>query len=90
MRGLRIHETDNVAVVLEDVPRGESVAVSGMEVRITALDPVPIYHKIALSEIPKDAPVIKYGEVIGLAAEDIPRGSHIHEHNVKSILTTDN
>jgi len=38
-------------------------------------------HKIARRHIPKDAPVIKYGQIIGYATQDIGPGAHVHSHN---------
>ena len=35
-----------------------------------------------VKDIPKGQPVVKYGEHIGLAAEDIQVGCHVHVHNV--------
>jgi altronate dehydratase small subunit len=49
------------------------------------LQPIPFGHKIALVDIEADQPVIKYGEVIGLATEKIARGQHVHVHNVEGL-----
>ncbi len=38
-------------------------------------------HKIARVPMPKGAPVVKYGQVIGYATEDIAPGAHVHSHN---------
>ncbi len=38
-------------------------------------------HKIARVAMPKGAPVVKYGQVIGYATEDIAAGAHVHSHN---------
>lgn len=47
---------------------------------------IPAGHKYALSNIRKGQYVIKYGEVIGKATQDIARGEWVHTHNVKSHL----
>lgn len=44
-------------------------------------------HKIALRDIKKGENVIKYGYPIGYALEDIPEGSHVHTHNIKTKLS---
>lgn len=49
-------------------------------------DLIPPGHKQALQEIPKGAPVIKYGQIIGRATEDIPKGAWVHTHNLRSHL----
>lgn len=41
-------------------------------------------HKIALSDIKKDEPIIKYGFSIGRAKTDIKKGEHVHCHNIYS------
>ncbi|MBP8932790.1 MAG: altronate dehydratase [Paracoccus sp.] len=38
-------------------------------------------HKIARRPIAKGAEVVKYGQVIGYATEDIATGAHVHSHN---------
>jgi hypothetical protein len=39
---------------------------------------------IALAAIASGARVVKYGSAIGTATADIPRGAHVHTHNVMS------
>ena len=51
--------------------------------KLTALDDIKIYHKIALKDIKKEEPVIKYGEHIGFALRDIKVGEHVHDHNTE-------
>ncbi len=78
---LIINERDNVAVVLEDIPKGGRVLLSdGREME--AREEIPCSHKIALVDMAAGTRVIKYGEVIGLAGRDIPRGSWVHTHNL--------
>lgn len=47
---------------------------------------IPAGHKFALRDILKGEYVIKYGEVIGRATENIQKGDWVHTHNVKSHL----
>lgn len=54
------------------------------DVRVTVAGRVPFGHKVALRQIDKDEPVLKYGEAIGLAASAIGAGDHVHTHNVES------
>lgn len=82
---LRITGRDNVAVALRAIAAGEKVTVDGMA--ITAATDVPAGHKMALENIPKDGHIIKYGFPIGYAKEDIPQGSHIHVHNLHTLLS---
>ena len=52
---------------------------------LTLADPIPFGHKFALRPIPAGGPVVKYGETVGLATEDIAAGQHVHVHNVEGI-----
>ncbi len=45
---------------------------------------IPAGHKIALTDIEKDEPIIKYGFPIGKAKNDIKKGEHVHCHNIYS------
>ncbi len=56
-------------------------------VLLTEENGLPAGHKIARQDIPKDAPVIKYGFPIGRATENIPKGAHVHCHNLYSDMT---
>ena len=51
---------------------------------IRARDPIPLGHKIALTEIGAGDSIIKYGHDIGRAIEPIGQGRHVHVHNVKT------
>lgn len=75
-RYIRLHESDNVAIVVNDggLPRGAAFA-DGL--RLTG--PVPQGHKVALSDIAQGEPIRRYGEVIGNAVRDIVRGSWVEE-----------
>lgn len=47
---------------------------------------IPAGHKYALRYIAKGEYVVKYGEIIGRATQDIQAGEWVHTHNVKSHL----
>ncbi len=79
-RMLIIHPDDNVGVVLEDVQPGDLCRAEGRTV--TAVEPVPFPHKIALEAIPAGADVRKYGQPIGYALRAIPAGALVHNHNI--------
>ncbi len=49
-------------------------------------DKIPAGHKYALRTIACGETVIKYGEIIGRATQDIAEGEWVHTHNVKSHL----
>ncbi len=78
---IRIHEKDNVAVALRNVPKG--TAFRG----ITAAEDIQQGHKMALQPINPGENIIKYGFPIGHATEDITLGSHVHTHNMSTNLS---
>ena len=44
-------------------------------------------HKYALRDIAEGENIIKYGQPIGHATENIAEGDHVHTHNVKTNLS---
>ena len=80
----RIHPTDNVAVSVSGLKKGETVTVDGVD--ITPLGDIPAGHKMAIQPIKKGEDVVKYGFPIGTAKEDVEPGTWMHTHNVKSKL----
>ena len=86
MKFIKIHPLDNVAVALEDIPAGETLTPEGGE-SVTAVETIARGHKIALQAIAKDTPVVKYGNPIGLAKENIAPGQWVHVHNVRTGLS---
>ena len=78
---IRINDQDNVAVAL--VPLKKGFTLNDGTVLIEDID---LGHKIALSDIKKGDPIIKYDTLIGYATSDIARGEHVHTHNIKTSL----
>ncbi len=85
MKLIRIHPSDNVAVALEQISKGETLRIA--ETDVTAAEDIPRGHKLALTQIAKGAPVIKYGNEIALATTDIAQGSWVHTHNAGTGLS---
>jgi len=77
---IRLQESDNVAIVVNS---GGLPAGSVFEDGLTLRDKVPQGHKVALANIAKDAPIRRYGEVIGYAERDILQGGWIDESIVR-------
>ena len=73
---------DNVVTCCAPVARGDTVQVN--TVTVSAADDIPIYHKIAVTDIPAGAVVFKYGQPIGIASKDITAGEHVHVQNLES------
>ena len=82
MLGIRVHPCDNVAVVAADVEAGGAVRLDdGTE--LETVEAAARGSKVALSAIPRGEPVIRYGEEIGRATDDIAVGQHVHTHNLR-------
>ena len=78
---LVIHESDNVAVTLKDMKKGETVRL--MDGRLLeAFEDIPYSHKIALQDLAPGEDILKYGEIIGQAKEEIKAGDWVHVHNL--------
>jgi altronate hydrolase/galactarate dehydratase len=75
---IRLHATDNLVIALTDLAKGASIGV----VPEPLPGPVPRGHKLATRSIAKGETVLRYGQSIGQATEDIPAGGHIHSHNL--------
>jgi galactarate dehydratase len=75
-RYIRVHERDNVAVVVNPggLPAGSLFACG-----LLLVEAVPEAHKVALADIPEGAAILRYGVVIGYASRDLARGSWVHE-----------
>ena len=79
---MRIHESDNVLVVKNSIVPGDEEQIGGDT--ITFHKDLGFGHKVAAKDLRKGEKVIKFGVPIGSATEDIPAGSHVHLHNLKS------
>ncbi len=78
---LLLHATDDVYVALRPLSSGETVAVAGDE-PLTLRNDVPGGHKVARRALAAGSLVHKYGQIIGALDGDVPRGGHIHTHNL--------
>lgn len=85
MNIIRIHPTDNVAVALAPIEKGQEIFIDSL--RITALEDIPQGHKMAIAGIDMGQPIIKYGFPIGSAKDTIQMGQWVHTHNVKTNLS---
>jgi len=74
-RTLRLNARDNVIVAVDSVEPG--VTVQGVK----AAARVMRGHKMASEPIAKGRPILKFGQIIGFATEDIAPGSHVHTQN---------
>ena len=82
-----IDDKDNTAIALADLTPGTAVSFAGPagEQQITIRDEIPFGHKVAVKPIANGEHVIKYGESIGAATQDIAPGNHVHTQNLESL-----
>lgn len=86
MKVIVMKSSDNVCTVVESIEPGSVVAVplDGEEISIAVADKIPFGHKFAFRAIQQGNPIIKYGEVIGIATREVAPGQHVHVHNLES------
>jgi (2R)-sulfolactate sulfo-lyase subunit alpha len=80
---------DNVGVVVvEGLKAGTDmlcvITENDSSFRLTATADVPIGHKIALKDLKPGDTTIEYGEDIGRIVAAVPKGNHVHVHNLKT------
>ena len=73
---------DNIAIALQDLALGLVIEQTDIDTPLVVTNAIPRGHKIALCEIAKGDPIIKYGERMGHAFAPIARGAHVHTQNV--------
>ena len=76
---VRVHQDDNVAIVVnpEGLPAGTSLA-GGPDLT----EWIPQSHKVAMRDLERGEPVLRYGQVIGAANKPIRAGSWVREELV--------
>jgi galactarate dehydratase len=77
---IKMHERDNVAIVANDggLPAGAEFACG-----LKLVERVPQGHKVALVDLARGDPVLRYNVVIGRAARDLPAGSWVNEMSLE-------
>lgn len=87
INALIMDPADNVATCIREINRGETVFYRmGQEIgEIVAGETIPYCHKVALSDLKKGDEIIKYGEVIGRACQDISAGCWVSHENIHGV-----
>jgi len=85
-RTILANDKDNVVTTVNQVEEGETFEYlfDGTLCTGKANDLIQFCHKIAITDVLKGDSVIKYGEIIGNASQDIKRGDYVHVHNLES------
>lgn len=86
---LKVNDLDNVATIFaNDIKDGDKVEIrdkKGVSSFVNVIGDVPYGHKIAVRDITKGEPIVKYGEELGVATHDIKYGEYVHVHNLDSM-----
>ncbi|MGJ8556793.1 MAG: UxaA family hydrolase, partial [Sulfitobacter geojensis] len=78
-RAMLLEAGDNIIVATGDIEEGTQLLEHG----ITVNHQTPQGHKIAIRNIQSGAPILKFGTVIGYAAQNIAPGDWLHSHNIR-------
>jgi altronate hydrolase len=81
-RTLVLDSRDNVAVALEDLPKGTSVTIANTTIDLS--DSVPAKHKFALSDLNIGDLIYQYGITVGKAVKPIQKGGLISTDNIRN------
>ena len=83
---LKVDDKDNVATIFANgITDGTEVEIrdkKGQMDPVHVIGDIPYGHKIAVRDIKKGEPIMKYGESIGAASADIRKGEYVHIHNM--------
>ncbi len=77
---IHLRPNDNVAISTRALSAGEVLNVG--QHSVTLAQDVPMGHKVALVEIPQDAAITRYGQIIGFASQPIAPGTWCHTPNI--------
>ena len=83
---LKLSPKDNVASALVALAKGDTALVGYHDeapVSVAIVDEVPYGFKLAVCDIAKGQPILKYGMVMGIASMDIKAGQMVHVQNVE-------
>lgn len=81
---IKINPSDNVAVAIEPLEKGEHISVDGTE--MTMLTEVPAGHKFLLQDLLESENVIKYGYPIGRLKEAHRAGEWVDDRHIRTNL----
>ncbi len=81
----QIGRDDNVATALTELRSGVvTLNADASLAEVSAIEDIPVGHKIALRDIAQGEKILKYSVVIGEATLPIKQGSWVHLHCMKS------
>lgn len=81
---IRLHLSDNVLTVIQNICAGEHLIFEDNEFYFDR--PVTLGNKVAAGFIDIGEDIINYGMPVGSATKAIQKGDYVHLHNMKSNL----
>ena len=72
-----LHPGNSVAILAERAAAGADPLTSGHPLHVA----VSAGHKLARRAIAAGEPILKFGQIIGVASQPIAAGAHVHVHN---------
>jgi altronate hydrolase len=78
---IRLHPEDHVVIAKTNLTAGTTLLL-GDDTPVKVRQFIPSGHKVAITEIARDAPLRRYGQIIGFATGPIQPGDHVHSHNL--------
>lgn len=83
-KAVKLSPEDNVMVAMDNLNPDTDIENTACHAR----EMIPVGHKVATRPINAADPIIKYGQIIGLAAKAILPGTHVHTHNTNMLCFT--
>jgi len=77
---VRLHPKDNVLVAINTLQVGQDLSLG--ETLFQLQEEIPAGHKFASRNISSGDAILKFGQIIGFASENIAPGKWVHVHNV--------
>ena len=80
---LILNPKDNVGILVTSSGRRGQIAESSCSCTVRLKGHIPKGHKVAIKKIKNKEPILKSGQIIGIARRNIEFGEHVHLHNIK-------
>lgn len=77
---IKVNPKDNVAIIAN---KGGLKKNTVFEDGLKLISDIPLANKVVLENISKDEPIIRYGQIIGYAKDDLEKGSWLREDEVR-------
>ena len=82
---------DNVGTAIRPLKRYTEIILKLEKqlINFVIKDNIKLCHKFSLIQIKRGDKIFKYGEIIGVAIDDIDQGNLVHTHNIQSLYHND-